>query len=304
MELNAFLPDSEPRAIKIQGLTRSVFVQGTGTPVMLCHGFPDTVATWHGLAPRLAAQGYQVFMPVSRGYEASSIDPASDYSIAALAEDTVALARALDVGRLHLIGHDWGGISGFGAVALAPDVFRSFTTLAVPHPGAMGAQILTNPAQLRRSWYMYLFQMPGFSDMVVLANQGAFLTSLWRDWSPDWDFDADRHGAHAHDAMRATLTQPGCLSAALGYYRAMFNPAHPRASDNAQLWATPIQVPVLGLYGARDGCIGPDVFHAAMSAAPIDGGARLAEISHAGHFMHLEQPAAVADVVLDFLGQV
>ena len=85
---------------------------GQGAPVLLLHGYPQTHACWHHLAPELA-QHYTVICPDLRGYGDSSKPPGlpdhSNYSKRAMALDMVELMRSLGFERFHLVGHDRGG---------------------------------------------------------------------------------------------------------------------------------------------------------------------------------------------------
>lgn len=82
--------------------------------------------------------------------------------------------------------------------------------MAVPHPVAFAASLAGDYGQLRRSWYMFFFQMRGLAEGVVSADGFAFLQQLWRDWSPGWTPDAGDVAAVAK-----TMALPGVLEASL-----------------------------------------------------------------------------------------
>jgi pimeloyl-ACP methyl ester carboxylesterase len=269
---------------------------GQGPLVLCLHGFPDTPATWAHLVPALAQAGFRAVAVTSRGYETSSQPPDGDYSAAALSSDVIGWIQALNEPRAHLIGHDWGSSICHLAAARAPERVASLTALAVPHPAGFAAVVGSDFAQLERSWYVFLFQTGALADGVAAANDFAFLEHLWRRWSPDWSLHAS-----ALSAMRTVFRTPGVLTAALGYYRVAFDPAHPAAAETAALGATPIRVPVLGISGARDGCVTPEVFRAAMPPALFAGGVTLDVWPDAGHFLHLEHPARTADRLAGWL---
>jgi pimeloyl-ACP methyl ester carboxylesterase len=148
-------------------------------------------------------------------------------------------------------------------------------TIALPHPLTFLAR-LARPAQLRASWYMALFQVPGAGALVG----DRLVDRLWRAWSPGFSLDAARR-AELYACLRASMPAP------LGYYRAMRRISRARV----HALAAPIRVPLLQLHGARDGCVlPPGDDDARRFAAP-----RVYEVVRdAGHFLHLEQPAAVA----------
>jgi pimeloyl-ACP methyl ester carboxylesterase len=159
----------------------------------------------------------------------------------------------------------------------------------------MGAAFLGNLAQLQRSWYMFFFQH-ALSDFLVSANNFAFIDMLWAQWSPG--FDATTDLAH----VKASLTDPANLQAALGYYRATLGAGYKDPDlKEAQALAqseTPTQ-PVLYLHGRNDGCIGAEVGDYAASNAPAN--ARVEFVENAGHFMQLEQPTAVNKIIIDWV---
>lgn len=266
-------------------------------PLALClHGFPDTARTWRLTLPALAHAGYRAVAVSMRGYEPGSLSAAGDYSMPALAGDVAGLLDALEADSCHLIGHDWGASIAYPAAVATPARIETLTTIAVPHPAAFAQAIAKDFAQLRRSWYIYFFQLRGWSDGAVRKNDFAFLDRLWRAWSPGWAFDPEDLAE-----VKRAFAAPGVLEAALGYYRTAFDPKHPRRNEAIALLSAPIRAPTLGITGALDGCIGPDVFERSMPPSMFGGGVRVERIAGAGHFTHLERPDAVNALILRHL---
>ncbi len=253
-------------------------------PLALClHGFPDSAHSWRHLLPMLAELGYHAVAPFSRGYAPTQVPADECYQVGALVADAVALHGALGGDdRAVLIGHDWGAMTGYGAIAFAPDRWRRAVTMAVPPTGSMGATFLEY-AQLRRSFYMFLFQTP-LAEPAVSAADLAFIDGLWRDWSPGYQGAVD--AARAKDCLR----NPASLTAAIGYYRAMFDPARQLPRYAAEQAATTAGggCPVLYLHGAEDGCLG--VTTTTQAADFLPAGSRFEVIDGVGHFLHLERP--------------
>ena len=145
-----------------------------GEPVVLLHGFPQTAASFDGVADRLNAKGLRTLVPTQRGY-ATTARPhrRRDYRITDLVADVIALLGAAGVNRVHLVGHDWGGAVAWAVAGSAPDRVRSLTVLSTPHPAALRESLLRS-AQARKSWYMGMFQLPGLPERVLsrdLARQ-------------------------------------------------------------------------------------------------------------------------------------
>ena len=264
-------------------------------PVVIClHGFPDNAGSFRHQLPALAEAGFRAISVTLRGYECASIPENGDYSVEAIAADIYAVIDQLDQGPVHLVGHDWGAAIAYNAAAAAPHHFKSLTTMAVPHAGRFARDGLRIPRQLQMSWYMGFFNLPWVSDWVVRRRDYAFIRSLWRKWSPGWSPAPD-----VIESVIDTLSQPGVLSATLGYYRAALSLSALSASaDDAHY---PVPVPTLALTGERDGCIASDVFERLTVASDYPEGMRFHRIAEAGHFVHQEQPKAVNSLLVDWL---
>jgi pimeloyl-ACP methyl ester carboxylesterase len=165
--------------------------------------------------------------------------------------------------------------------------------MAVPPGAAMGMSFATNLEQTKRSWYMFYFQHP-LSDMVVPANDLAFIDMLWRDWSPGYD------GAIDSENCKACLRDPAHMAAALGYYRATLGTgARSEKYDAIQAaGGGELTQPTLYLHGSTDGCIGMEVAELARAMSPW---AEVKIVEGAGHFMQLEKPAEVNKLIIDWI---
>ncbi len=294
----SLIPEATRRRLEVGDLGFTAYEMGEGPLVLCLHGFPDTPRTWRHLLPAMAQQGWRAVAVTSRGYEPSSQPETGDYGLAALSQDVVGWMDALGEDQAHLVGHDWGASLAYAAAARAPERVKSLTTLAVPHPAGFAAALATDLGQVKRSWYVFLFQLAGLSDFLVEANDWAFIEMLWRDWSPGWGFDPTDLAA-----VKQTLSQPGVKAAALGYYRAAFNEATPGRDEAQRLASLPLSAPTLGMAGETDGCISAEVFQASMPPALFTGGVEVQTIVGAGHFLQLEQPAAVNAVISAWLGR-
>ena len=88
-------------------------VTGTGRPVILLHGFPDSGRLWRNQVPALADAGFRVIVPDLRGYGRSDKPAAADaYSLLSLAGDVMAVLSDAGAERAHVVGHDWGAALG------------------------------------------------------------------------------------------------------------------------------------------------------------------------------------------------
>ena len=262
---------------------------------LLLHGFPDNAWTWeHQFAP-LADAGYRVVAPFLRGYPPTEIPASGYYDAATLAEDVCALIEALSPGRpAFLIGQDWGAALSYGFLALHPDLVARAVLMAIPHPAAMAAGLL-DPAQLKRAFHWWYFQVEGLADAQVPAADYALIDYLWAEWSPGHD-----HSDHV-SRIKHMLRQPGAFTAAISYYRAAFSPTHrdPALDHLRARLGGLIAVPTLALCGADDLRSGPMSRQAGCFIADYD----FVEVESAGHFLHREQPETVNALILEWLAR-
>jgi pimeloyl-ACP methyl ester carboxylesterase len=247
---------------------------------LLLHGFPDTAHTWDELGPVIAAAGFRVVAPFSRGYAPTSLPP-RDADVETLGADVVALIAALGAEHAVVIGHDWGADAAHAAAALAPTRVRRLVTVAIPHRGPL----TPTPVLLWKLRHVFALSAPG-AERRFRANDFADVDKLVRRWSPAWRFQAS-DVEHTKNAFAA----PGCLHAALGYYRAA------KVRLPAVLRKT-IDVPSLVICGRNDP--GAPVALFEQAKRQFTAGCTVTAIG-GGHFCHRESPREFADAVLPFL---
>jgi pimeloyl-ACP methyl ester carboxylesterase len=264
-------------------------------PLALClHGFPDTAHTWRHLLPELAGAGYRAVAPFLRGYAPTAMPEDGHYQVGALVRDVNALHEVLGGdGDAVLVGHDWGALAAYGAVAHQPARWRRAVTLAVPPTASIGMSLLTY-AQLRCSWYMFFFLSP-LAEAALPLDDYSFIDDLWRDWSPGYD------GAWDVARVKESIGDPEHMVAAISYYRAMWNPALqvPELADEQAAALLPTPKPTLYLHGREDGCM-----LLSSMGSPLDfmaEGSALEVIDDAGHFLHVERPEVVNRHIMRFL---
>jgi len=291
---------SEIRTIEVEanGLTFRCLEQGSGPLVLCLHGFPDHAWTFRHQLAALSERGFRVVAPFMRGYAPTAIPADGRYQSAVLAQDAAALIDALNGQRAILVGHDWGATAAYATVVLFPGKVDKLITIAVPYGPALRDAMIRDPAQQKRSWYMYLFQT-GLGEAALTDNDFALIDRLWHDWSPGWTPPPDYL-----ETLKQGFRQPGVALATLSYYRQNFRRELQDlalADMQARIGRAPIGVPTLYLHGADDGCIAasfadtmPPLFTAGLQSAIIPG---------AGHFTHLEKPGEVNRAILGFVAR-
>ena len=267
--------------------------RGQGSLVLCLHGFPDNACSWLPMLELLAAQGYRAVAPFMRGYYPSTVAADGDYSVTALAQDVLDLIEhfaAPDSNGLKqavVIGHDWGGLAAITAANQAPDKISKLVVSGVPHLHKAPLSL----AQVFRSWYVLMFQFPGLPEKLVARKQLAFIDGLYSAWSPLWTVST----THL-DSVKASLSAPGALPAALGYYRAMVRRMTPARWE---LISRKTTVPALVFSGLMDGSTGHELFR--YTALCYENLHALVKMTSVGHFPHLEDHDFFAHKVLMFL---
>jgi pimeloyl-ACP methyl ester carboxylesterase len=266
--------------VEVGGVGLEVSTAGTGPPVLLVHGFPDTHELWRHQVAALTAAGFGTIAPDLRGFGAS--DKPGSYGVGAHVGDLVGLLDRLEVPAAHVVGHDWGAAVGWALAALAPDRVSSLTAMSVGHPAAFARGGLV---QREKSWYMLLFQFEDVAEQWLSADGFA----NFRDWS----------GHPEADAVIARLSAPGALTAALGIYRHSLPPSS-LVTPRPEL--PPVTAPTLGVWSSGDRFLIEEPMIA--SAAYVAGPWTYARVEDAGHWMQLDRPEAVNQLLLEFLTRV
>lgn len=284
--------DFDETVIRTDRLDFPALTAGDGPVVVCWHGFPDHPMTFAQLAERLVAAGRRVVMPFLRGFHPTTWDALTYSDSITFAADAAAVGEAL--GGVDMIGHDIGAGMVYRAAAAWPESVDHAVTIAIPPPATL-ARAIRDPEQQKRLFYVFLFMVDGVAE-AVLNQDRALIDYLWSTWSPSLRID---------DAYRTWIHRmygdQHYIDSALKLYRANFDPsrADPALADLASRTEGVADKPILVLAGEEDGCLDPKYFADAHEAlAP---GSRVEVLPGAGHFLHLEQPDDVANLVLDWL---
>jgi pimeloyl-ACP methyl ester carboxylesterase len=288
----------DPSRIDVNGLSVAYFEAGPADgPLALClHGFPDSAHTWRHLLPVLADRGYHAVAPFLRGYAPTDLPSDGRYQVGALSRDTNGLHEALGgSAEAVLIGHDWGALAAYAAVAHQPQRWRRVVTAAVPPPLAVMSHFFSYD-QLRRSWYTFFFQSP-MAELAIPLDDYVFIDRLWGEWSPGYDATWDLA------RVKESIGTPERTVAAISYYRALYNgDLHdPSLAEEQAAALAPTPKPTLYLHGSADQCMSLEAIDDPL--AVLAEGSEMVVIEGAGHFLHLEQPDEFARLIIDFLGR-
>lgn len=270
--------------------------QGEGELVILLHGFPEFWYSWRYQIPALAKH-FKVVVPDLRGYNDSD-KPASGYDLDTLGQDIRGLIENLGYRRAHLVGHDWGGTIAWHVAQTFPHLLDRLAVLNAPHPQRFLQELVSNVDQVRRSWYLLAFQVPGLPEWLIRQNLRLFVKNLFQE-------QAVRKGAFSEkDAAiyQAALAKPGVLAAALSYHRQLLSPQAWLHHLQHSVWnaaAPAVTAPTLVLWGEEDALLSRKLTEGIdrWVKAPL----RLKTIPDCGHWIQQEVPQTVNRELLNFL---
>jgi pimeloyl-ACP methyl ester carboxylesterase len=196
-----------------------------------------------------------------------------------LVADVLALADAAGAERFHVVGHDWGGAVAWYVAMWHPGRVATMTSLATPHPTAFARSMLSS-TQLLHSWYFLFYQLPRLPEWSAASSFGRprFHQTLLRSGLPE----------HKLDAYMAVLDQPGAMTAAINWYRAVpFTPPTRHRS---------VSVPTLYVYGTRDFALGSRA--ADLTGRYVTGPYRYERLD-SSHWIPEEAPDIVTKLIVE-----
>ena len=257
-----------------------------GPVVVLLHGFPEFWYSWRKQIEPLAAAGFRVIVPDQRGYNKSSKPRgAACYALSELTSDVLAIADQLGQERIFLAGHDWGAAVAWSVALLHPQRIAKLAILNVPHPSVMRRCLKTNRRQLRRSWYMFFFQLPWLPEAAFSAFDFRLgVRSLVRSSRPNTFSSEDL------TQYRSAWSQPHALSSMINWYRAAFR-FRTKFPDSS------VHVPTRILWGERDAFLLAEMAHDSLRYCDS---AELYTFAQASHWLQHEEPARVSELLIDF----
>jgi len=292
MTLSGIRSPLEFRVFHINGVALHVVLAGSASakPLVFLHGFPEFWFAWRHQIDHFASSGYRVIIPDQRGYNLSE-KPAgiASYSIDLLAKDVVGVLDTVTDSKAFIVGHDWGAIVAWYLAARYSERVRRTAMLSVPHPRIVIKNLIRNPTQLRRSWYLLFFQLPWLPERMLRGRDWAPLVQALRDTSPRGVFsDADL------EQYKESWSRKGALTAMLNWYRAALLSPSKLAVDPE---ASRVKVPALLILGKNDQFAGEAM--ARESLQYCDDG-HLEMLETAGHWIHHEEPTQVNTLLSQF----
>jgi len=267
--------------MKLGELDIAVTDVGSGEPLLMLHGFPDSARLWRHQIPRLVDAGFRVIAPDQRGFGRSD-KPAekSAYTIGETMGDAVLLLDALGIDRVRLISHDWGAAVGWALAAFCPERVERHIACSVGHLSALWHAGI---AQRRLAWYMLMFMREGLAEEILVRD--------------DWQWFRDLFGHHSEmETWITDLSRPGALTAGLNWYRANVD----LETWTPEGWVLPhVQCPTLGIWSSGDAYL--TEVQMASSAGYVDAEWSYERLEGGSHWFMLDRPDIVGDLFVEFM---
>ena len=270
------------RFAEVNGVRLYYRVAGTGSPVVLLHGYAQTGHMWLPLVPSLA-QRHTVIVPDLRGAGASA-KPESGYDKKTLAQDIHALTDSLGFERVRIVGHDIGLMVAYAYAAQFPQAAERVVLMDAFLPGIGSWKDVW---LLRDLWHFHFHGEVPLA--LVQGRERIYFEHFWNDFAAD-----PKHSVPEADRQiyAGAYAQPGGMRAGFEYFRAFERDAQ----DFAQLATTRLTMPMLVLTGEK--ASGEFLIEQAkLVASDVRG----IVIKGSGHWLMDEAPAAVMPAIIDFV---
>lgn len=285
--------------VEANGLRFHCVTAGEGPLVMLLHGFPEFWYSWRHQIPALAAAGFMVVAPDLRGYnDSDKPDGIEAYRMTNLVEDVAGLCRAFGREQAVIVGHDWGGAVAYAFAMAKADMTRALVVLNCPHPADFSQALMGGKSleQMKKSWYMFFFQLPEIPEQLLAAENFRLLKAFAYSQARRGTFSAKDLRAYAE-----AFSKPGALTGGINWYRAMLRrPTHASGVGTrpARLFP-PISARTLVIWGERDHFLGKELTRGMKRH--FTGKFSICYLPGVSHWVQQEVPGRVNALLLNFL---
>lgn len=281
------------RFVDLPGLRMHVAEAGSGEPVLLLHGFPQSWWEWRKVMPGLADR-YRVICPDLRGAGWTDAPP-TGYDREQLLADVVALMGALDVERPHLLTHDWSSLVAYHLCLRSPDRVADHLALAIPPPLIdFDARVLV--PFMRYGWYNTVIGVPGLGPLAFARGRQRIPRYMLRRFTAD-----PRSMTEADEGVfLQALREPARARAASALYRNFILPEAGRTLRGAYRRGPRLRTPTRVLIGAEDAVMRADLVH---GHEPFVDDLEIELVDGASHFVADDRPDVVVDRARAFFGQ-
>jgi pimeloyl-ACP methyl ester carboxylesterase len=270
------------RFAEVNGVRLHYVIGGTGSPVVLLHGYAETGHMWRPLLPQLARR-HTVIVPDLRGAGGSS-KPESGYDKKNMALDIHELISSLGYDRVGIVGHDIGLMVAYAYAAQFPQATERVVLMDAFLPGIGSWKDVW---LMRDLWHFHFYGKVPLA--LVKGRERTYLEHFWNDFAAD-----PKHSVPEADRRiyAKAYAQPGAMRAGFEYFRNF----EQDAKDFELFSKTKLTMPVLVLTGQK--ASGTFLIEQArLTAADVKG----VVVPGSGHWLMEEAPATVIPAIIDFL---
>ena len=282
----------EHHFIETNGVKLHYVSQGTGTLMLMLHGFPEFWYSWRHQIPEFA-QDHHVVAVDLRGYNESDKPPELEaYKMSELVADVKGVIEGLGYESCILVGHDWGGAIAWNLADAYPQMVQKLIVLNIPHP-ALFAKGIKTPQQILKSWYAFIFQIPWLPEFILQLNDYQAIAAMLQG-------TAINKAAFSEldiNAYKDAAAKRGVLTATINYYRCGFKYV---SEIEQKQWST-IDVPTLTIWGEDDIALGKELTYGTDKYVRDW---QIKYIPNCSHWVQQEQPEFVNRYIREFISSV
>ena len=267
---------------------------GDGEHLAIClHGFPEHSFSWRYQLPMLAKLGFTAWAPNLRGYGNSSRpSTVKDYSMSALVEDVAQLIIASGKKRVTLIGHDWGGFIAWEFAIINRLPLERLIVCNCPHPRSFFDAF--GWSQLRKSWYMFFFQIPWIPEYFSGLKKGLAIGKIFEKTNRN----SSAFPPEVVAVYRRNASQPGALKAMINFYRGWRYGYLERERKWRNGLFAPITTPTLMIWGEEDDFLEKNL---TANTQNYVRDLQIRFVSGASHWVQQECPDEVNELIQGFV---
>ncbi len=273
------------------GLQMELAEAGSGPLMVMLHGFPEMMESWRHQINYFSEKGYKTVAPNMRGYGASG-RPRKGYDVDTLADDVAGLFDHYGADKAILVAHDWGGVVAWHFAYRYPGRLEALIILNAPHPVRFDRQLRGNISQLRKSYYVFMFQIPFLPEWFLGRRRARMVGEIIRKTAVRKDAFSDED----IEKYSLNMSTPGALRAGIEYYRRALRDA-PKLRKFYK--GKKISAPTLVIWAQQDAFLGPELANSLESFfdAPLE----ISPIHNCGHWVQNEAPEEVNAAIDKFL---
>ncbi len=264
---------------------------GSGKLMLMLHGFPEFWYSWRYQIKEFS-ENYKVVALDLRGYNKSDRPSnKSAYKMDEFIKDVEGAIKGLGYEDCILVAHDWGAAIAWSFAYAHPEMVEKLIIMNVPHPVKF-QQGLKTFQQLRKSWYIFFFQLPLLPELWLKSNNYQIIGRLFSEMA----IDKSAFSVVDIQAYKDAAAEPGALTAMVNYYRNIFQKLLNKRNKRV---TSKLEIPTLMIWGEEDTALGKELTYGTDEYVKD---LELKYIPNCSHWVQQEKPQLVNQYMREFLG--